>query len=155
MWALRAWGVGGRWLLLAAIVLAFAGGTAGAAPEAASARIGRCGTASLTVTRVRFGTAGSFHEYLELALVHRSSRTCTLRGYPRLRFRGPSGVTLRLAVSHVRSDAVRTITLEGGQRATFTLHYLGSGPCSRQLTATEVLVTPPGDHGSLRIAQQL
>ena len=137
---LRVWAV-----LLAASVLS----------TAAQARSSRCGAGVISLERVRFGTAGSFHEYLDLALRNTGHRRCVIAGYPTLVLLDANGHALHGRVSDDMSVIPTRVTLGPRQRASFTLHYIGSGPCAHAVHAAAIRIVPPGIAERLVLRQQL
>jgi hypothetical protein len=117
----------------------------------------RCASRDLVLERGRSGTAGSFHEYLDMALVNNISppQLHTYRLAP-----GAAqlcSVTVRAGYGWLWAIGMwrgRT-SWSSRMRAYFTLHYIGSGPCSQHTTAYGVRITPPGSRGRLVIGQQL
>jgi Protein of unknown function (DUF4232) len=123
--------------------------------SAARATSGRCASDQLVLERVRFGTAGTFHKHLDMALVNTSRGSCTLAGWPRVQLLDRDVRSLRIPIARSHPYPPHAVHLRTWGRAYFTLHYLGSGPGSHRTTAYGVRVTPPAGRRGLIIAQRL
>jgi hypothetical protein len=92
--------------------------------------------------KLRGLSAGSGHAYLDMSLRNRGP-ICRLRGYPRVVLVDRSGEVLRLPVGRARIR-VRTVVLERGQHASFTLEYTNMGFCSPRVVVSAVRFELPG-----------
>lgn len=121
---------------------------------AAAATPRHCRTRDLAVDRVRFGTAGTFHDYLDMAFVNVSTSSCSLRGWPRIQMLDAHVHPIRIRTSRSHPAPAHTVTIGTWQRAYFTIHFTGAGPClPHHRVARGVRVAPPGARGGLIAAE--
>ena len=135
--------------LLVIAATAFSGPWAGATPR-------RCRTQNLAVDQVRFGSAGSFHEYLDMAFVNFSPSVCSLTGWPRIQMLDAHVRPIPIRASRSHPGPAATIALGTWQRAYFTIHFTDAGPClPHHRVAQGVRVAPPGDSGGQIVPERL
>ena len=126
------------------------------ATSAASATPRRCRTSDLTVDQVRFGTEGSYRDYLDMALVNTGPSKCSLGGWPRVQMLDAHVRPIRTRASRSHPAPASIITLGTWQRTYFTIHFTGGGPCvPKHQVAKGVRVTPPGESGGLIVAKRV
>ncbi|MFI2759127.1 DUF4232 domain-containing protein [Streptomyces echinatus] len=128
------------------------GGTTPATTRTASQAAGsRCHTSELGAAVGR-NDPGAGQENFPVVLTNTSGRTCTLRGYPGAAFVNGSGGRLGADPRREPGSAV-TVTLRPGQSAWAGLTFSNpevSG--AKQATPAALLVTPPDERDSLKVA---
>ncbi|MFE9612239.1 DUF4232 domain-containing protein [Streptomyces sp. NPDC006012] len=111
----------------------------------------RCRTSELSAA-VGGNNPGAGQENFPVVLTNKSSRTCTVRGFPGAAFVNASGE--QLGPDPRRSSGTpATVTLKPGQRAWAGLTFSNpevSG--ARTATPAALLITPPDEHDHLKVA---
>jgi Domain of unknown function (DUF4232) len=123
------------------------------AGAAASSRVHRCATSRLVIWLNEVpgnGAAGSvFHQ---LGFTNLSKRTCTLRGYPRVRGANLHGGRVGGFATREASGTLRTVRLHAGESAFATLRIVEAQnfphSACHPVTVAGLRVSPPGRHSS-------
>ncbi|MBV2357202.1 DUF4232 domain-containing protein, partial [Streptomyces sp. J2-1] len=131
---------------------AAASASAGGQTKADSAASGsRCHTSELSAS-VGTNNPGAGQENFPLVLTNKSSRTCTLTGYPGAAFVSASGSQLGADPKRTSGSPV-TVTLRPGQSAWSGLTFSNpqvSGAKAAKPAA--LLITPPNEKDSLKVS---
>lgn len=128
-----------------------------AAPETASATVGRCHASELAA-RLGAGGAATGHVGQVITFVNASETACSLRGYPGLQLLGAHHRRLQTHVDRgasyiIPSMPVRRVLLQPGSEASFEAGYEdGTGFSDISCPAARaVLVTPPNAYRPLKL----
>ncbi|MFJ3230876.1 DUF4232 domain-containing protein [Streptomyces sp. NPDC086787] len=116
----------------------------------AAATSGRCHTSELAASVGR-NNPGAGQENFPIVLTNRSSRVCTLHGYPGTAFVNASGTQIGANPKRSSGQAA-TVTLKPGQSAwaglTFSNPHVSG---AKSANPVDLLVTPPNERDPLKV----